>query len=65
MKALGHFQTMTLVGRTTDGPLRSYLYLLDFSEARVLQRYVLDPENRVAQVGTEFFEAKLKENGAN
>ncbi len=64
MKALGHFQSLTLVGRTTDGPLRSYLYLLDFSDARVLQRYVLDPDNKVAQIGTDYFEAKVKDGGA-
>ena len=63
MNALGKFQTLTLVGRTTDGPLRSYLYLLDFSDAQVLQRYVLDPDNKVAQIGTEFFEVKIKGDG--
>ena len=61
MKPLGKFLGMTLVDRTIDGTQRSYFYLMDFQNARVLQRYILDEQNKVALIHSEFFEAKLKE----
>jgi hypothetical protein len=61
MKPLGKFLGLTLIDRATAGTQRSYFYLLDFQNARVLQRYVLDDQNKLALIHSEFFEAKLKD----
>lgn len=59
-KGLGELTAMTLVDRTIEGPRRSFRYLMDFQNARVLQRYVLDDGNKVALIRSEIFELKPK-----
>lgn len=53
---LGELGTMTLVGRTEKNGLRSFRYVLDFSNARVLQRYDLGDNDKISGIRTEFVE---------
>ena len=58
MQPLGEFASLALVGRKDDADRRSYLYLIEFKNARVLQRYVLDGKGRLAAIANEGAELK-------
>ncbi|MBL9187445.1 MAG: hypothetical protein JNK23_08220 [Opitutaceae bacterium] len=53
---LGELGAMTLVDRPEKDGLRSYRYVLEFSNARVLQRYDVAEQGKVAGIQTEFIE---------
>jgi hypothetical protein len=55
---LGPLQTLTLVERTDSAARRSYRYIIEFAKARVLQRYELDAEGKIAALASEFSEPK-------
>jgi len=55
---LGRFVSLALVERREDPGGRSYRYLLDFAQARVLGRYVLDGTGQVALMQSEASELK-------
>ncbi|MEO5959676.1 MAG: hypothetical protein ABIZ49_03770, partial [Opitutaceae bacterium] len=59
LEKLGRFVSLALVERREDAGGRSYRYLLDFTQARVLGRYVLDEAGRVALMQSEASELKL------
>ncbi|MEO7411897.1 MAG: hypothetical protein ABIZ81_00950 [Opitutaceae bacterium] len=58
MQQLGELGAAFLVGRNDDAVRRSYLYLLDFKQARVLQRYTFDLKDAVISIATEGAELK-------
>lgn len=58
LQRLGAFVSLALVERREESSGRSYRYLLEFERARVLGRYVLDPEDRIALMQSEFAELK-------
>ncbi len=55
---LGQLQKFTLIQRSQNGQQRSYLYYIEFKNATVLQRFVLDAHNRVALIKSEGSEKK-------
>jgi hypothetical protein len=58
LKKLGDFVSLVLVDRSDEKGQRSYRYRLEFSNATVLQHFVLDGQNRLATGGSEAFEWK-------
>ncbi len=56
LAALGELRSLTLVGRTTATDRRTYRFIADFPRARVLQRYELTDDDRIAATATEFAE---------
>lgn len=62
LQQLGDLRALTLVSRHEDNGLRTYRYLLDFSKARVLGRYVFDEKNLVVLMKTEAAELKPRAN---
>jgi hypothetical protein len=58
LEQLGQFQSLALVSRHEENGRRTYRYLVDFSKARVLGRYVFDEKNQVALMKTEAAELK-------
>ena len=58
IKLLGDFASMTLVSRSEENDLRAYRYRVEFTNATVLQRFVLDNQNRLAAGGTDAIEWK-------
>lgn len=57
-KLLGNLASMTLVQRSELKSQRSYLYRLEFAHAILLQRFVLDVQNKVTAAGPEAVEWK-------
>ena len=53
IKRLGDYVSMALVERGEAKGRRSYLYRLEFANAIVLQRFVLDDQDKVAAPGSE------------
>jgi len=49
---------MTLVGRSEENGQRSYRYRLEFANATVLQRFVLNEQNKLVSGGSEAAELK-------
>ena len=58
LQRLGELQSLALVERREESGLRSYRYLVDFTKARVLGRYVMQPDNKVTLFQSEFVELK-------
>ena len=58
MKLLGNLASMTLVQRSEVKSQSSYLYRLEFAHAILLQRFVLDAQNKVTAAGPEAVEWK-------
>ena len=58
LKKLGDFVSMTLVDRSDENGRRTYRYRLEFAKATVLQRFVLDDQNKLASGGSEAVELK-------
>lgn len=58
LQRLGGFVSLTLVERREEPGGRGYRYLLDFEQARVLGRYVLDEQDKVTLIQSEFIELK-------
>ena len=57
-KLLGNLASMTLVQRSEVKSQSSYLYRLEFAHAILLQRFVLDAQNKVTAAGPEALEWK-------
>jgi hypothetical protein len=55
---LGDLTALTLVGRSEENDLRAYLYRMEFANATILERFVLDRQNRTAAGETEAVEWK-------
>lgn len=60
LKKLGDLVSVTLVGREDNENLKGYRYLVDFSAARVLQRYDFDRQGKVVSIRSEAIELKAK-----
>lgn len=60
LKKLGDLISLTLVGREVNERNQGYRYLIDFSAARVLQRYDFDRQGKVASIRSEAVELKGK-----
>ena len=58
LKKLGDFISMTLVDRSEENGLQTYRYRLEFANATVLERFVLDGRNKLAAGGAEDVEWK-------
>jgi hypothetical protein len=58
LKHLGDFVSMTLVDRSEADGQRTYRYRLEFANATILQRFVLDGQNQFASGGSEAVEWK-------
>jgi len=58
LQRLGGFVSLTLVERREEPGGRGYRYLLDFEQARVLGRYVLDEQDKVTLIQSEAMELK-------
>jgi hypothetical protein len=58
LNRLGDFVSMTLVDRSEENGRRTYRYRLEFANATVLQRFVLDKQNKLADGGSEASEVK-------
>jgi hypothetical protein len=58
LKQLGDFISLTLVGRKVENEKRSYRYLLEFKNATALQQFILDKDNKVARMQSEYSEFK-------
>lgn len=58
LQQLGPFISLALVDRGEDPAGRSYRYLVEFDRARVLARYVLDTDGKIALMQSEFAELK-------
>jgi len=58
LKRLGDFVSLTLVGRQVENGKRSYRYLMEFQKATVLQLFILDQNNKVVLMQSEYSEAK-------
>ena len=53
---LGTLTRMTVVGNFAEGESHVYRCLVQFTGARVLQRYTLRPDGRITAIATEFVE---------
>ncbi len=53
LKSFGDLLTMTLVDRDEEADKRVYWYRLEFQKRKLLQRFVLDPQNRLQEVEVE------------
>jgi hypothetical protein len=58
VRRLGDLTSLVLVGRQQDAGKRTYRYRVEFQKARVLGRYDLDEQDKVALIQTEGFEQK-------
>lgn len=58
IQKLGDFIAMTLVDRSETNGQRSYRYRLEFGKAIILQRFILDEQNKLVTDGTEAVELK-------
>jgi hypothetical protein len=58
VKRLGDLTAIALVDRSDDNGQRIYRYRLDFSNAIVLQRFVLNTQNKMVTNGSEAVELK-------
>ena len=58
LKKLGNFISLTLVDYKVENGKRSFRYLLEFKNATVLQQYILDENNKVASMQSEYSEFK-------
>jgi len=58
LNKLGDFVSMTLVDRSEEPGQRSYRYRLEFANATVLQRFVLDDQGKLAALDAEAMEWK-------
>ena len=58
IKLTGGFVSMTLVDRSDENGRRSYRYRLEFTNAIVLQHFVLDGQNKLAASESEAWELK-------
>lgn len=58
LKRLGDFVSMTLVDRGEENGQRTYRYRLEFAKATILQRFILDAQNKMASGGSEAVELK-------
>lgn len=52
----GPFESLVLVERRETAPVRSYRYVFDFAKARVLGRYVVNPDGKVSLFQSEAVE---------
>jgi hypothetical protein len=53
LKSLGDLISVTLVDRDEQAAKRTYWYRLEFNKMKLLQRFVLDDQNRLADVEVE------------
>jgi hypothetical protein len=53
LKAFGPLVSMTLVDRNTDGARRTYRYRFEFEKNTLLQRFIFDEQNKLAESNTE------------
>ncbi len=53
---------MTLVDRTSDSDTLTYRYRIEFEKVTVLERFVLDKQNKVALLESEGAEPKAETN---
>ncbi len=60
LKKLGDLVSLTLVGREDNESAKGYRYLVDFSAARVLQRYDFDRQGKVVSIRSEAVELKAQ-----
>ena len=58
LNRLGDFEALTLVERREENDGRSYRYLVEFQQARVLGRYILDAQDKVILIQSEAIELK-------
>lgn len=58
LKREGDLVSLTLVDRTTEGGKRTYRYIMEFKNARALERFVLDEDNRIAVIQSDGSERK-------
>jgi hypothetical protein len=58
LKREGDLVSMTLVDRRTEGSKRTYRYIMEFKNARALERFVLDEDNRIAMIQSDGSERK-------
>lgn len=60
LKALGEFASITLVERREDDNLRNLLYRVEYTNAVVLQYFVLDKQNKIVTSRSEGAELKTR-----
>jgi hypothetical protein len=58
LKVEGDLVSMTLVDRRTEGSKRTYRYIMEFKNARALERFVVDENNRIAMIQSDGSERK-------
>jgi hypothetical protein len=58
LQRLGPLVSLTLVERRAEAGLRSYRYILDFTKARALGRYVIQADDKIALLQSEAVELK-------
>lgn len=58
LKVEGNLVSMTLVDRRTEGSKRTYRYIMEFKNARALERFVVDENNRIAMIQSDGSERK-------
>jgi hypothetical protein len=58
LKREGDLVSLTLVDRTTEGSKRTYRYIMEFKNARALERFVLGEDNRIAMIQSDGSERK-------
>lgn len=58
LQQLGALQSLSLVERQTDAPVRTYRYIFEFTKARMLGRYEIDSNGRVTLFQSEAVEFK-------
>jgi len=54
----GAVLSLTFIDRQVEGKQRSYRYLLEFKDARAVERFVLDERDKVSLIQSELGEAK-------
>ncbi len=59
-KKLGRIEAFTLLERIVTDQQRSYLYLIEYENATILQRFVLNDKNQLTVVKSEGWEQKSK-----
>jgi hypothetical protein len=59
----GRLLSLALLDRQTEGALRVYRYRLEFENARAVERFVFDQQDRLAEVDSEGGEAR-RESGS-
>ncbi len=58
LKAMGALRSLTLVGREDEPGGRVYRYRVEFEKATVIERYLLSPDDRLADIQKEAEEPK-------